>query len=110
MVYFNYRQRRSLIGEGAFSTYSERMEKSMGEIVNVAEIFGENVFNDAVMRERLPKSVYKKLKKNHCRGQGAGSGHRGFCGSGHEGVGGRAGRYPLHPLVPASDRGNGGKA
>ena len=30
---------------------------------NVAEIFGSNVFNDAVMRERLPKAVYKELKK-----------------------------------------------
>lgn len=28
---------------------------------NVADIFGENVFNDAVMQERLPKKVYKKL-------------------------------------------------
>jgi len=27
------------------------------------EIFGQNVFNDAVMRERLPKNVYKALKK-----------------------------------------------
>lgn len=35
----------------------------MNEAINVAEIFGENVFNDAVMRERLPKSVYKKLQK-----------------------------------------------
>ena len=31
--------------------------------VDVAEIFGENVFNDAVMQERLPKKVYKKLKE-----------------------------------------------
>lgn len=46
----------------------ERMEKSMGETVNVAEIFGENVFNDAVMRERLPKSVYKKLRKTIVEG------------------------------------------
>ncbi len=30
-------------------------------IDNVTEIFGENVFNDSVMRERLPKNVYKKL-------------------------------------------------
>ncbi len=29
----------------------------------IAEIFGSNVFNDAVMRERLPKDVYKSLKK-----------------------------------------------
>ena len=31
------------------------------EYFNVADIFGENVFNDAVMQERLPKKVYKKL-------------------------------------------------
>jgi glutamine synthetase len=30
---------------------------------NIAELFGSNVFNDAVMRERLPKDVYKTLKK-----------------------------------------------
>lgn len=35
----------------------------MSDLVNVAEMFGQNVFNDAVMRERLPKSVYKKLKQ-----------------------------------------------
>ena len=33
------------------------------ELVNVAEIFGENVFNDTVMQERLPKKIYKNLKK-----------------------------------------------
>ena len=31
------------------------------EYFNVADIFGENVFNDTVMQERLPKKVYKKL-------------------------------------------------
>ncbi len=31
------------------------------EYFNVAKIFGENVFSDAVMLERLPKKVYKKL-------------------------------------------------
>ena len=35
----------------------------MSEFTNVAEIFGSNVFNDAVMQERLPKKVYKELKK-----------------------------------------------
>ncbi len=35
----------------------------MSEFINVAGIFGENVFNDSVMRERLPKSVYKRLKQ-----------------------------------------------
>ena len=33
----------------------------MSDYFNVADIFGENVFNDAVMQERLPKKVYKKL-------------------------------------------------
>ena len=35
----------------------------MSECFNVADIFGEDVFNDAVMQERLPKKVYKDLKK-----------------------------------------------
>ncbi|RJP61828.1 MAG: glutamine synthetase type III [Candidatus Auribacter fodinae] len=30
---------------------------------SVTEIFGANVFNDSVMRERLPKEVYKSIKK-----------------------------------------------
>ena len=34
----------------------------MSEFYNVAEIFGGNVLNDAVMQERLPKKVYKRLK------------------------------------------------
>ena len=35
----------------------------MSELVNVAEIFGKNVFNETAMRDYLPKSVFKKLKK-----------------------------------------------
>ena len=35
----------------------------MSEAINVADIFGEDVFNDTVMQERLPKKVYKDLKK-----------------------------------------------
>ena len=30
---------------------------------NVTELFGSSVFNEAVMRERLPKDVYKSLKR-----------------------------------------------
>lgn len=30
---------------------------------NVTELFGSLVFNDRVMRERLPKETYKALKK-----------------------------------------------
>ena len=35
----------------------------MKEKTNVTEIFGMNVFNDSVMKARLPKAVYKDLKK-----------------------------------------------
>jgi glutamine synthetase len=35
----------------------------MSEIVNTVEIFGMNVFNDEVMSRRLPKNIYKELKK-----------------------------------------------
>ena len=39
------------------------MEEIKNEYYNVADIFGENVFNDATMRERLPKKTYQKLKE-----------------------------------------------
>ena len=35
----------------------------MSDYVNVTELFGCDVFNDSVMQERLPKKVYKELKK-----------------------------------------------
>lgn len=35
----------------------------MEENVNVTELFGCDVFNDAVMEERLPKKIYKELKE-----------------------------------------------
>ena len=36
---------------------------------NISEIFGANVFNDDVMRERLPKEVYKSLTKSVATGK-----------------------------------------
>ena len=38
-------------------------ENRMSDAINVAEIFGKNVFHDTAIKERLPKSVYKKLKQ-----------------------------------------------
>lgn len=35
----------------------------MSEAFNVADIFGEDVFNDSAMQERLPKKIYKDLKR-----------------------------------------------
>ena len=41
----------------------------MGEYTNVTEIFGEDVFNDFVMQQRLPKKVYKELKQTILEGK-----------------------------------------
>mgnify|MGYP005803581865 CR=1 FL=1 len=35
----------------------------MSEILNVEALFGENVLNLETMRERLPKNVFKEVKK-----------------------------------------------
>ncbi len=40
----------------------------MSENVNVAEIFGEDVFNDTVMQQRLPKKTYQALKQTITEG------------------------------------------
>ena len=37
--------------------------------MNVPEIFGSDVFNEAVMKERLPKETYKALKKTIAEGK-----------------------------------------
>ena len=34
----------------------------MNDVIKVMDIFGENVFSDAVMQERLPRKTYKELK------------------------------------------------
>ena len=43
--------------------YQERKVVMSSELFNVADIFGEDLFNDTVMQQRLPKKVYKKLKE-----------------------------------------------
>lgn len=40
----------------------------MSEAFNVTEIFGENVFNDTVMKQRLPKKVYEELRRTIDKG------------------------------------------
>ncbi len=41
----------------------ERIQTGMSEKYNIAEIFGECVFDDKVMQERLPKKIYSKLRQ-----------------------------------------------
>ncbi len=43
--------------------YRNEKEEEMGDYINVKEIFGCDVFNDSVMQDRLPKKVYRELKK-----------------------------------------------
>ena len=50
-------------GASSFFCVRERKVIMSSGWLSVAEIFGEDVFNDAVMQERLPKKVYKKLKQ-----------------------------------------------
>ena len=40
----------------------------MSEVINIEEIFGEDVFNDKAMREKLPKKIYEELKKTMSEG------------------------------------------
>lgn len=44
-------------------SFLEERKKAMEERMDVKELFGCDVFNDAVMQERLPKKVYKELKE-----------------------------------------------
>ena len=39
------------------------MKMALTESQNLAQTFGSHVFNEAVMRERLPKNIFKSLKK-----------------------------------------------
>lgn len=41
----------------------DQLSGCAGKDVGLAELFGSNVFNDKVMRERLPKGTYKSLKE-----------------------------------------------
>ncbi len=54
---------RNMLQRYLYISQGERKDRVMSEYYNVADIFGENVFNDAVMQERLPKKVYKKMKE-----------------------------------------------
>ena len=70
----------------------------MGEYINVVETFGCDVFNDSVMQARLPKKIYKELKKTIEEGKELSMeiadermGHRERC-------------HTLQPLVPAPYR------
>jgi glutamine synthetase len=47
----------------AFKKFEEAIMGCCAKKPDITEIFGSNVFNDKVMKERLPKDTYKALKK-----------------------------------------------
>lgn len=73
-------------------------------MTNLTEIFASLSFNDAAMRERLPKDVYTALTKSIEEGSSldleSANGHR----QRDEGLGFRKRRHSFHPLVPAVKR------
>ena len=71
---------------------------------NVMEIYGSKVFNEHVMKERLPSATYKSLEKTLHKGAPLDIEVAKRCGQRDEALGHGAGRHPLHPLVPAADR------
>ena len=68
----------------------------------VSDYFGSQVFDDRVMKARLPYNVYTSLKKTIDEGASAESRDRQCCGRRDEGLGRRTRRHPFHPLVPAA--------
>ena len=76
----------------------------MSENVNVTGIFGENVFNEHAMRERLPKKVYKELHKTIDEGKELDPMTAEVVASAMKRLGDGKRGNPLYSLVPAADR------
>src|SRR5205807_1916904 len=47
----------------AISGADHQLERVNFKEIHIKELFGDNVFNEAVQRERLPKPVFKALQK-----------------------------------------------
>ncbi len=53
----------AILGTGPVENRERGRSRKMCEIVNVEEIFGSKVFTFGKMKERLPRSVYKEVRK-----------------------------------------------
>ena len=82
----------------------------MSEYYNVADVFGENVFNDTVMKERLPKKVYQKLHKTIEDGTELDLETADMIAHEMKEWAIEQGATHYTPLVPAADRSNCGEA
>ena len=77
---------------------------------NVPNLFGSMVFNDAVMQARLPKDVYKALKKTMALGTHLELDVANVVANAMKDWAVEHGATHLHPLVPAHDRRHSGEA
>ena len=82
----------------------------MSEKRSVSEMFGCNVFNDSVMRERLPKAVYKDLKKTIEEGTELNPAIADVVANEMKEWALEKGATHFTPLVPADDRCDGREA
>ena len=51
------------MGLQASFLFMAKLEKELCDMNSVPELFGSMVFNDAAMKKRLPKEIYKELKR-----------------------------------------------
>lgn len=84
---------------------SERSVSVMTQ--NIPEIYGSLIFNDRIMRSKLPKDMYKALKNRPSKMVLTWSLMlQTPCCSSHERMGNRKWCYSLYTLVPAYDKCN----
>ncbi len=74
-----------------------------GHKLKISEYFGVNTFGLSQMRDKLPSDVYQKLRSTIEHGKKLDSGDRQRRRARHQGMGARARRHALLPLVPAAD-------
>ena len=76
----------------------------------IRQLFGTNVFSDDVMRSRLPENVYKAIRETIKKGAPLDPSVADVVATAMKDWAHRAGRDPLHALVPADDRPDGREA
>ena len=70
----------------------------------IEQVFGKDVFNDEVMKEKLPKDVYKSWKKTLENGEDLNQDIANVVAHAMKEWALEPRRYSLYPLVPADDR------
>lgn len=71
---------------------------------NVPKMFGSLVFNETVMKDRLPTATYKTFKNAVLKGEALDLPIANIIANADERLGAGTWRDPFYPLVPADDR------